>query len=238
MIVIVGLGARSGEEWVADRLSELPRERFVVLNDVMLPTRDGITTQVDHVVLGTTGIFVVETKDYSGWIFGDEKARQWTQSFRSGKYKFQNLIRQNWRHIYVMADLLDLPTRYFRNVVAFVGEAEIMTQVPDYVVSGGNLCRHILSFDRQVMSRDMVEKTVKAIRAWESTVTEARRAEHVANLHSHHDAVELSVLFEQGELKCPRCGAKMVLRHRRSDQAPFYGCSNYPDCRGTLNARR
>lgn len=34
---------------------------------------------------------------------------------------------------------------------------------------------------------------------------------------------------------CPDCGAKMVLRHRKSDRQPFWGCNRFPDCRGVRN---
>lgn len=33
--------------------------------------------------------------------------------------------------------------------------------------------------------------------------------------------------------RCPQCDAPMRKRLRRSDNAPFYGCSNFPQCRGT-----
>ena len=106
-----------GEAVVSGRLGSLPNDVYKVINNVMLPTVDGATTQIDHVVVSRYGIFVVETKDYGGWIFGGENQRQWTQSFRTrwgaDKYRFQNPIRQNWRHIYTMSDLLKMPRRYF-----------------------------------------------------------------------------------------------------------------------------
>lgn len=50
----------SGEGRVARRLERLPRDIYRVVNDVMLPTIDGNTTQVDHVVVSRYGIFVIE----------------------------------------------------------------------------------------------------------------------------------------------------------------------------------
>ena len=44
------------------------------------------------------GVFVVETKNMGGWIFGSERNREWTQVFPNAeKYKFQNPLRQNYR---------------------------------------------------------------------------------------------------------------------------------------------
>ena len=103
---------------------------------IYLPLPDGTTTQVDQIVVSIYGVFVIEAKDYSGWIFGNESQRQWTQTLHIGwgdteKHHFQNPIRQNWRHIYALSDLLNLPRRYFHNVIAFSSRAEFRTLMPD-----------------------------------------------------------------------------------------------------------
>jgi hypothetical protein len=51
---------------------------YHLLNHVTLPVSDG-TTQVDHILVSRFGVFVIETKDYQGWIFGSPDSRQWTQ---------------------------------------------------------------------------------------------------------------------------------------------------------------
>ena len=71
-----GRDGSGGEGCVAQRLAKLPPEDYKTVNDVMLPTVDGATTQVDHVVVSRYGIFVIETKDYGGWIFGGENQRR------------------------------------------------------------------------------------------------------------------------------------------------------------------
>ena len=67
-------GAR-GERLVAQRLRDGLPEEYRIMNDVYLPLPDGTTTQIDHIVVSQYGIFVVETKTYSGWIFGEEGSR-------------------------------------------------------------------------------------------------------------------------------------------------------------------
>ena len=51
-----------GERRVASELSYLSDE-FLLLNDVMLPGGRG---NIDHILVGPTGVFVFETKNYSG----------------------------------------------------------------------------------------------------------------------------------------------------------------------------
>ena len=93
-----------GEKTVALRLrSGLPPE-YLILNDVYLPLPDGTTTQIDHIVVSQYGIFVIETKSYSGWISGDEKSAQWSQSIYRNKSRFQNPLRQNYLHICALSE--------------------------------------------------------------------------------------------------------------------------------------
>lgn len=230
----------SGErgEWaVAKELSRLPQDGYYVVNDLMLPTKDGATTQVDHVVVSRFGIFVIETKDYSGWIFGREKGRQWTQAFPNGdRFKFQNPLRQNWWHIYVMAEILEQPTRVFRNIVVFAGDGELQDNMPENVIYVSQVADYIRSFKAPVLSEKGFRRLGVVLRKWDASVTEERRQMHVRNLNVRHDPVCLAVSFGREELCCPRCGSKMVLRHRRTDGHAFYGCSAYPKCKGIIDA--
>lgn len=63
----------AGEKAVSRKLSRLPKEEYKVLNNVMLATSKG-TTQIDHIILSIYGIFVIETKNYNGWIYGGEES--------------------------------------------------------------------------------------------------------------------------------------------------------------------
>ncbi|OSR34291.1 hypothetical protein BV323_04233 [Pseudomonas syringae pv. actinidiae] len=68
-----------GELWV--RLfahCKLDKTVYRRLHNVTLNTADG-TTQIDHVFISPFGIFVLETKNMRGWIFGSEKQPQWTR---------------------------------------------------------------------------------------------------------------------------------------------------------------
>jgi hypothetical protein len=71
-----------------------------VFTNLYIPGKDDSTTEIDLVAIHKTGIYVFEIKNYSGWIFGDEYARNWTASLnRKVKNQFYNPIRQNFGHI-------------------------------------------------------------------------------------------------------------------------------------------
>ena len=65
-------------------------------HDVIIPTANG-TTQIDHLLVSPYGLFIVETKNFKGWIFGSENQAKWTKSIYGKKYSFQNPLRQTFR---------------------------------------------------------------------------------------------------------------------------------------------
>jgi len=102
---------------------KLEKDVYHRLNGITLPRANGGSTQIDHIIVSVYGIFVIETKNYKGWIYGSENKRQWTQVFQNGsKFKFQNPLRQNYLHIKTLADLLGLELSYFHSMIAFIGE--------------------------------------------------------------------------------------------------------------------
>ena len=231
---------RVGEARVTRKLNRLPADEYVVFNDIMVMDSNGITTQIDHAVVSRFGIFVIETKCYSGWIFCNEKSRVWTQTLPYGasseKNSFQNPIKQNWRHIYVLSERLGLPKRYFFNVVVFTGTAEFKTEIPDNVVNECDIDSYIRSFGQQMISPFDKDRIIVNIQKLNDSVTEYQRANHVHMLHVEHSPSP--IVDAKGKTPiCPRCGAAMRIRYRRSDDVPFYGCSRYPTCKGIVNIR-
>ena len=88
-----------GEKQVSKLLQSLDPDRFVLLNDLYIPRKNGTTTQIDHVLISDKGLFVIETKNYNGWIFGSQNSKYWTQVIYKRKEKFYNPIWQNSGHI-------------------------------------------------------------------------------------------------------------------------------------------
>jgi hypothetical protein len=105
-----------------------------LLNNVTLRLEDGTTTQIDHVLITTKGIFVIETKHYSGWIFASAKSKTWTQTIYYLKNSFQNPLFQNYKHVKAVQKLFDfLEPKFIHNFVVFTGDAEFKTGKPDNV---------------------------------------------------------------------------------------------------------
>lgn len=140
-----------GEQAVARALRGLNADYYTCFHDLYLPRPDGKgTTQLDHVVVSTCGIFVIETKNYKGWIYGSEKQKQWTQTIYKRKHRFQNPLHQNALHVRALAKFLALERDQLRSIVYFVGDSTFKTELPDNVLDGG-LRNHIEQFQTPVL---------------------------------------------------------------------------------------
>lgn len=149
---------------------------------VLRHDKDG-TAQIDHVVVSVFGIFVIETKNYSGWIFGSENKQNWTQCLKGGKkYPFQNPLWQNKLHIASLAKELDLPVSVFHSVVYFAGDSTFKTEMPANVINKG-LRGYIEARQDVLLSQEQVTEA-NALLGHLETHTDKRKAkkEHVAGI--------------------------------------------------------
>jgi hypothetical protein len=121
------LNKNMGEAMVANTLSNL-NGLHVLMNNVTLPTESG-TTQIDHIFITEAGIFIIETKHYSGWILGNPRNTKWTQVIYRKKSRFQNPLNQNYLHLKTVQALFKLPENAFIGIVVFTGNAEFKTDL-------------------------------------------------------------------------------------------------------------
>ncbi|WP_256864695.1 nuclease-related domain-containing protein [Marinilactibacillus piezotolerans] len=103
------------------RLFEQINVTSKIMTNLYIPKSNGQTTEIDTVFICCWGIFVIESKNYSGWIYGNEKQRQWTQTFKNGqKFKFFNPIWQNSGHITALKEALRLSDdQLYRSLIVF-----------------------------------------------------------------------------------------------------------------------
>ena len=190
-LVMVWLGSarqkgKRGEKRVFNILSKSLPDGFIVFNDIYLPLSDGTTTQIDHIVVSQYGVFVVETKNYSGWIFANARDDEWTQVIYHRKSRFQNPLRQNYRHVCPLAECLGISKDYFHSVVAFTENCTFKTPMPDGVVYTVALADYIKSFDRVLFDPAQVPEVADAIRKWAAEVGANPAKSHVESLNRKH----------------------------------------------------
>lgn len=136
---------------------------YHLLSNISLPVQDR-TTQIDHVVISPYGVFVIETKNMRGWIFGKQYDGYWTQKLhKNHSQQFLNPLRQNYKHLKTLAELVHLPEEKFKSVIAFVGHAELKTKMPENVTQGMDFICYVKQHKIKIMTNYQVEKTKQDI---------------------------------------------------------------------------
>ncbi len=215
-----------GETLVSTVLSGLPKEEYVLLNDVMLEKENG-STQIDHVLVSIYGIFVIETKNYEGWITGSEKSSKWTQNIYGKKTPFMNPLNQNYGHICALSKLLDLPEDKFISIVAFAGDATLKGKMPENVTYVGRLKKLIKKYNIAKFNKIEMQEYIQIIKEGKMKGSISEKVTHVKNIKEDIKKQEEDIANNI----CPRCGSPLV--KKKGKYGEFVGCSKYPHCRFT-----
>nr|WP_274616026.1 NERD domain-containing protein [Vibrio parahaemolyticus] len=215
-----------GEFLVNRLLSKLPESDYTLIKDVTLPTNDG-TTQVDHIVVSRYGIFVVETKNMKGWIFGSARQKQWTQKIYRHSSKFQNPLHQNYKHIKALETLLGCSEEHLHSVIVFIGDSTFKTEMPPNVTYARGSIRYIQQFNDVVFSDNdyaRLTESINRLKLKRGVITDLKHRKHAKEV----------VASKVSSNECPRCGSEMVLRETKRGEnigKQFWGCSTFPKCR-------
>jgi restriction system protein len=205
----------------------LDSEQYRRIDNVILPFNNG-TTQIDHVIVSVYGVFVVETKNMKGWIFGREDQPEWTQTLYRRSYKFQNPLRQNYPHIKALEAVLGIPSSSIQSVVVFSGDAKFKALMPRNVTHISGFITYIRSFDCPVFTREECESIFNRIDEARLSPTAETKRRHVRNLKKRFSAASEGI--------CPRCSGNLVIRISKSGSTAgkqFLGCSEFPKCKYT-----
>ena len=209
----------------------LPSGTYHAIHDLTLPTPRG-TTQIDHVYVSKYGIFVVETKNYQGWIFGSENQRQWTQVIYGDKFKLLNPLKQNYGHVRAVQAALNVAPEIIHSVVVFVGNSKFKTPMPPNVTKGRKFAKYIKSFKNVVLSEHEVHGIVQQLQTGRFERGGKTNRQHIRNVKAIQSGKEQT-------RNCPRCGCELTLRTAKRGSntgSQFWGCSDFPICRFTRNA--
>lgn len=216
-----------GEKKTAFKLwLSLNRKTYNRFHNLIIPGNNG-TSQIDHLLVSKFGLFIIETKNAKGWIFGSESQAKWTQTFFTNKYSFQNPLRQTYRQRKILAEFLNLPESKIHEIIYFVGDCTFKTEMPKNVLQSG-LGRYIRKFREPILSIELTDQINKKLSHHLSSNNLTGRM-HRRSLKKRHTSTTI----------CPKCGSELVERISKNGLnagSKFLGCSNYPSCRFTKNA--
>lgn len=160
---------------------------YHVIDNVLLQTKRG-STQIDHIIVSPFGIFVVETKNHKGMIFGDCQGQVWTQVLNGrGRFKFYSPVLQNYGHIKNLSSQTKIPLSYMQGVIVFTNpEANLVNVNCPFCFTVDMLYEYIASFTVHALSDRQVISAIKRIDAINSD-SYMNRQKHVDYVNSIKD---------------------------------------------------
>lgn len=191
------------------------------INNLILIDKNGKSHQIDHIEIRENGIFCIETKNYKGWIFGNENQDKWTQTlYNNEKHQFTNPLKQNKSHIYHISQVLGDSYKINSVVVMVKNNANRINC--ENVVNLDDLRSYLKNFydGTRLSIEEMDEIYFKLI----NSAAEMSNREHVANIKETQEDLQNGI--------CPRCGGQLV--ERTGKYGEFFGCENYPKCKFIL----
>lgn len=217
---------KRGEKRVGKILEQLAEKyNGYVINDIIIPNGNGGTSQIDHILLSRFGIVVVETKNYSGRLYGTPSQQYWTQVLAYGntKNKLYNPLLQNKTHIYNLKQIVGNKIDFYSCIVILRANLDYL-EITDEIFT----LRELKDSLNEELKKDNYDDEIIKI-AYEKLIDYknnpiATTKEHVKNIKETQKKIEHNI--------CPRCGGKLILRTSKNG-SHFYGCENYPKCKFT-----
>lgn len=218
-----------GELQVKSELKWAFRKKGIVINNFIYIDKDYKsavnskhikTIQIDHIVISTKGVLVIETKNYAGRIYGSKSQSEWTQVLNYGKVKnkLHNPIKQNETHCYYVKKIVgeNVP---IRSIVVFVKNNTEHIICTGEVVNLDNLKKYI-SFLPVLLTQDQVVEIADKLQSVDQSgvISKRQHKKNVKNLLNDADAGA-----------CPWCGAALV--YKNGQYGDYMGCSNFPKCK-------
>ncbi len=195
-------------------------------HNIIIPGSNG-TAQIDHVLISQFGIFIVETKNKTGWIYGSADQATWTQTLGRKKYSFQNPLKQTYRQKKVLSHFLGVAETKIFLIVYFVGDCSFKTDMPKNVIKSG-IGRYIKAFQEVLLSNDEVSLVIQQLSKHVES-SDLTNSDHIKSLKQRHSSDTI----------CPKCGSELKLKVARSGTRSgreFLGCETFPKCRFTKSA--
>lgn len=206
------------------------------LRNTYVPKANGTTAEIDLLYITRKGIFVIESKNYVGYIFGNEHWKMWTSTVYAGKNwmglkkvnknKFYNPIWQNKSHISALKNFCGNVQVF--SIIAFGNNCEIINVNWDspntwvcYYSDLKRIIKGIWTSSPDIYDEAMVNRMYSSLISLDKS--RETKARHINQIY-HHPA----------NGKCPKCGGNLVMRQAKKGiyaGSSFYGCSNYPRCK-------
>lgn len=233
---------KAGEFHVYECLRSIDGYKRFLFN-TYIPKTNGSTTEVDIIMLHESGVYVIESKNYGGEIYGSESSQRWTQILPAGRWRtrkntFFNPIIQNSGHVKWLQKYTGRKNgRDFYSVVIFGNQSNL------HITDSGKDCCVLNCYEAapiirkhyEIAGNRLAKKEIDALyeKLYPLTqVDEEGKIAHVEDVQTRASVHCKEENIMQGR-RCPCCGNKLVVRTATRgcrEGKRFLGCSDYPNC--------
>lgn len=185
-----------GEYFIYKKLMQYEYNNGRFLFNLYIPKENGETTEIDVILITTKGIFIFESKNYSGWIFGNANSKMWMQTLPAGKGKsqkkqFYNPIFQNNIHIKNLRNILSEDIKMY-SIITFSERCELK-KVPENTeivkIIKRNYIKEIVdniyNFNIDIIDNQKVSEIYKKLYPY-SQVDKNIKMQHIQNIEDTH----------------------------------------------------
>lgn len=216
---------KCGED-IVKKILETMKGYHHIINNIMF-NDNGKSRQIDHIAITRQGVFVIETKNYGGTIYGEESWTEWKQYLKQKCFTFKNPIHQNYGHKEIVKKLLEDITSEVHPIVVFTRRCNLKLDVKSIVLYD-NQVKDFIENKEKILTTDEIDEIYKTLME--------NRIKNKEAIRNHNYNVKHYIEYKNNitnDGKCPRCGAVLVKRIGKTGE--FYGCANYPKCKYTKN---
>ena len=213
---------KEGEEAVAEEIRRIAPQNARVFHDLVLFDKNKKTYQIDHLFINTNGIWIIETKNWSGVVLGDEENKYWTQYKKYKTERRYNPVKQNFGHYYKIRSLFPKHVP-IRCLVVFV-KADISNIQSEYICNLFELPEILLRETDNKLTDFEIQKYYQKVLS-EKEKCGVSTEEHERTIENKKTGLSQGI--------CPNCGGKLV--ERKGPSGAFYGCTNFPKCTFTID---
>lgn len=216
---------KNGEKLVAERLEIIDGYKYI-FNNIMI-NDNGKSRQIDHIAITEYGVYVIETKNYAGTIYGKETSNKWKQYLNKKCFEFENPVYQNYGHLQIVNEHINDLTTEVYSIIIFIRRCKLKVDTTTVVLYEDQLSQYIKSRPK-VLTIEQIDKICQRIS--EIQITDEQ------TIKDHADNVQYYRKYKENLIDneiCPRCHGKLIKRNGKNGS--FYGCSNFPKCRYTKN---
>lgn len=136
-------------------LEQIPGNKKIITNMYIKDNRK--TNYIEHILINKNGIFVIETKNLLGTIYGEEISKKWTQQTNKEKIEFENPIFKNYADKYLIEKVVENRTTV-TPIVAFTMKCKLKVKVTGQAVLYVSNLQKFIQSQKEKLTDEQIEE--------------------------------------------------------------------------------